>query len=124
MNSPSEQFEFNEVLGLLLDLDEGSLAIYHHIIVYHDRTTYEPDEPKKRLGYMIKSGITGPVVWAAQMHNWGEPVAMLKPGLGSCTARMVAKDVPIDEVVGAGSKEGETYMYTFYGCLRAKQRWH
>jgi hypothetical protein len=110
----------DEVLGLLLDLDEGSLAVYRkkafHSFTHTDRPAgayvlddegdgidgLERDggEQYGRLGYFAKPGsIQGPVVWAAQMHNNGHPVAgMGAPGEdyshGMCNVRILAQHVP------------------------------
>lgn len=84
----------DEVLGLLLDLDEGSLAIYRQHAADGGSYTPEDDhyEQYGRLGFLAESGITGPVVWAAQMHQWGGPVSDMM-GFGP-HVRITPKEVP------------------------------
>ena len=51
--------EEGDRIGLLLDLDQGSMTVYKN------------DE---RLGVMVTSGLIGPYCWAAELHHEGDSV--------------------------------------------------
>ena len=51
--------EEGDRIGLLLDLDQGSMTVYKN------------DE---RLGVMVTSGLIGPYCWAAELHDEGDSV--------------------------------------------------
>jgi hypothetical protein len=55
----SQVAEEGDRIGLLLDLDQGSMTVYKN------------DE---RLGVMVTSGLIGPYCWAAELHDEGDSV--------------------------------------------------
>ena len=62
-----ETAEAGDVIGLLLDLGQGSLTAYKN---------------GSRLGCMKESGLTGPLCWFVQVENTGDSVQIKAP-LGS-----------------------------------------
>lgn len=115
---------------LLLDLEEGSLAVYRKdaraggaVVLsdegdgaYSDENTCHNKIHQFPTAFWFvaltcifpgtgadggdqwgRSGITGPVVWAAQIHNWGKPILNCHPSAGQRSGgdvRITAKDVP------------------------------
>ena len=53
-----------DVIGLLLDLGQGSLTAYKN---------------GSRLGCMKESGLTGPLCWFVQVENTGDSVQIKAP---------------------------------------------